>query len=128
MVVRDAGEHGARLGELGLDGQADEGLAAVAAAHVGRDGGKRLGLLLGRGLLHPDGRVVRAQVVVAMREVVGKGDERDGLLAVGDAEAAPLAAAVDGALELSPGRRLLDGEADAQLLGLLLEPLERDLS
>ena len=121
VVVGNAREYGRGARQLVEDRDAHELLLAVAAAHVGGQGVDRGGLGGLTGLLGPDGRMVGAQVVVAVRLVVDEADEREGAAVLLKGNAAPGRATLDGCLVGGPGGRLFDGQVDAKLCGACLE-------
>ena len=109
VVVGNAREYGLGARQLVENRDAHELLLAVAVAHVGGQGVDRGGLGGLAGLLGPDGRMVGAQVVVAVRLVVDEADEREGAAVLLEGNAAPGRATLDGCLVGGPGGRLFDG-------------------
>ncbi len=105
------------------DGQTNEHLLAVLGAHKGGQGLEGLGLLLGRGRCGPHGRVMGAQVAVAVGLVLHKGDQGYSIAGLLDANKTPRLAAGDRLLKVLPHGQLLHGyhrvePAERLLIGL----------
>ena len=125
-VVRLHGERWVAHVELVLDGEAHEDDLAVAGGDEVAQCDHGLALLFLRQLARPDGSVVRAEVVVSVRLVVGEGRDAQRfspIIPYGDA--APERAARDGFLVARPLGGLLYGKLEAKAVCLGHELVKR---